>query len=123
MSEPSASLLIWVDAQLPPKLTGWIDEPGSVRAVHVYELGLLNAEDREIYEKARLAGAVVLTKDEDFVRIQDRRGAPPQLVWLTCGNLGNRQLERLLLARWPQALALLRSGEPLVEIKEGRSES
>jgi predicted nuclease of predicted toxin-antitoxin system len=45
-----------------------------------------------------------LTKDEDFVQLQERRGAPPQLVWLTCGNLSNPQLKQLLLSRWERAI-------------------
>ena len=121
MAEQPASLLVWVDAQLPPELTCWITEPQSVRAVHVLDLGLLPASDAEIYEKACSDGAIVLTKDEDFVRLQERRGAPPQLVWLTCGNLSNRALKGLLLSQWKQATALLRAGEPLVEINAGRS--
>jgi predicted nuclease of predicted toxin-antitoxin system len=85
MPESAAPLLIWVGAQLPPVLSRWIEEPPNVRAVHVSEIGLLTAEDPEIFEKARSAGAVVLTKDEDFVQLQERRSAPPQPVWLTCG--------------------------------------
>lgn len=121
MAEQPTSLLVWVDAQLPPDLTRWIAEPESVRAVHVLDLGLLTASDAEIYEKARTVGAIVITKDEDFVRLQERRGDPPQIVWLTCGNLSNRALKGLLLSRWKQATALLRAGEALVEINAGRS--
>lgn len=117
MPQAPATLLIWVDAQLPPVLSQWIEDPGNIRAVHISEIGLLRAEDPEIFEKARSAGAVVLTKDEDFVQLQERRGAPPQLVWLTCGNLSNPQLKQLLLPRWERAVRLLRAGEPLVEIK------
>ena len=117
MPQAPATLLIWVDAQLPPVLSQWIEAPGKIRAVHISEVGLLRAEDPEIFEKARAAGAVVLTKDEDFVQLQERLGAPPQLVWLTCGNLSNRQLKHRLLSRWQRAIELLRVGEPLVEIK------
>ncbi|MBI1818281.1 MAG: DUF5615 family PIN-like protein [Deltaproteobacteria bacterium] len=121
MPEPPTALLIWVNAQMPPVLCRWIEEPQSIRAVHVSEIDLLTAENPEIYEKARFAGAVVLTKDEDFVQLQERRGAPPQLVWVTCGNLSNRQLKQLLLSRWKRTIELLRAGEPLVEINEGRA--
>ena len=102
-------------------MSQWIEDAQNIRAVHVSEIGLLTAEDPVIFEKARAAGAVVLTKDEDFVQLQERRGAPPQLVWLTCGNLSNRQLKQLLLSRWKRTIELLRAGEPLVEINEGRS--
>src|SRR5574337_1877299 len=105
---PATRLRIWVDAQLPPVVTRWIGDPAHVEAVHVSEIGLLTAEDPEIFESARSAGAIVMTKDEDFVQIQERRGVPPQLVWLTCGNISNSQLKLLLLSRWAQTVELLR---------------
>ncbi len=118
---PPSRLLIWVDAQLPPVLSQWINDPETIQATHVSEIGLLTAEDPMIFEKARAAGAIVMTKDEDFVQLQEQHGAPPQLVWLTCGNISNRQLKVLLLSRWERAVELLHAGEPLVEINEGRS--
>lgn len=121
MARPLATLLIWVDAQLPPILCRWIEDPENIQAVHVSEIGLLTAEDPEIFERARSAGAIVMTKDEDFVQLQERRGVPPQLVWLTCGNVSNPELKLLLLSRWERAIELLRAGEPLVEISGGRS--
>lgn len=121
MPDAPAPLLIWIDAQLPPVLSQWIEDAQTIRAVHVSQIGLLTADDPEIFEKARSAGAIVLTKDEDFVQLQERRGAPPQLVWLTCGNLRKRQLKELVLSRWKRTIELLRAGEPLIEINEGRS--
>lgn len=120
MVQPSVPLLIWVDAQLPPVLSRWI-EGSDVQSIHVSEIGLLAAEDPEIFEKARSSGAIVMTKDEDFVHLQEQRGAPPQLVWLTCGNISNSELRTLVLSRWEQVVRLLRAGEPLIEINGGRS--
>lgn len=45
-----------------------------------------------------------------------RLGTPPQVLWVTCGNLTNRRLEAVFLALFPQALALLGAGEAVVEI-------
>jgi uncharacterized protein with PIN domain len=67
------SSTIWVDAQLPPALARWLRDLGESRSAHVAELGLLSAPDPEIFEKARQAAAVVVTKDSDFVQIQERR--------------------------------------------------
>jgi predicted nuclease of predicted toxin-antitoxin system len=39
--------------------------------------------DEEIYVAAQRADLVVMTKDVDFVRLQEGRGPPPRLVWLT----------------------------------------
>ncbi len=60
MAQSVAPLLVWVDAQLPPALARWIFEPAKVEALHISDVDLLTAEDRVIYEKARLAGAVLL---------------------------------------------------------------
>jgi predicted nuclease of predicted toxin-antitoxin system len=79
-------------------------------------LGLRDATDSEIFQAAREQGAIVLTKDVDFVVLQAQRGVPPQVIWLTCGNTSNARIREVLVARLPKVLALLESGEPLVEI-------
>lgn len=60
----------------------------------------------------------MLTKDSDFVHLLERFGPPPQVIWLTCGNTSNAHLRQLLVRALPQALALLKSGERLVEISD-----
>jgi predicted nuclease of predicted toxin-antitoxin system len=62
------------------------------------------------------AAAVVVTKDEDFVRLLEQHGPPPQIVWVTCGNVRNAVLRAVLLPIWPRVAASLAAGEPLVEI-------
>ena len=57
-----------------------------------------------------------MTKDRDFVDLIERLGPPPQVIWITCGNTSNAVLQRILSVALPKALALLESGEPLVEI-------
>ncbi len=39
------------------------------------------------------------------------------IIWLTCGNTSNSRLKEILNARFLEALAILRSGEVLVEIR------
>jgi len=57
-----------------------------------------------------------MTKDSDFAELVNRYGAPPQVIWLTCGNTSNARLKQILTKTLPQAIALLDAGEPLVEI-------
>jgi predicted nuclease of predicted toxin-antitoxin system len=111
---------VWVDAQLPPALARWLRDLGESGAVHVEDLDLLRAEDPEIFEKARQVEAVVITKDNDFVQILERRGPPPQVVWVTCGNRSNPALKDLIVRSWPRAKELLAAGEALVEINQIR---
>ncbi len=87
-----------------------------VDAVAVRDLGLRDAADPVIFERARAAGVIVLSKDSDFVDLVTRHGPPPQMVWLTCGNTTNAYLRTLLSLTWPRVVALMEAGEPLVEI-------
>jgi predicted nuclease of predicted toxin-antitoxin system len=80
---------VWIDAQISPAIAAWMCSELGVDARAVVELGLRDATDRAIFFKARDEGAVVLTKDSDFVRLVNLHGAPPQIVWLTIGNSSN----------------------------------
>ncbi len=51
-----------------------------MEAKPVRELGLRDAKDREIFLGAREAGAVVLTKDSNFVLLLEQLGPPPQIL-------------------------------------------
>ena len=109
-------MLLWVDVQLSPALASWLRHAFGVQAFALRELGLRDAEDAEIFAAARGVGAVVVTKDGDFVELLARHGPPPQVLWLTCGNTSNAALRVVLAEVWPRAAAMLVAGEPLVEI-------
>ncbi|MEB3278666.1 MAG: DUF5615 family PIN-like protein [Lyngbya sp.] len=106
----------WIDAQLPPALANWLNETFPVEATTLRDLGLRDAKDLDIFEAARVANAVIVTKDSDFVDLVCRLGTPPQILWLTCGNVTNQNLKRLLTATFPDALEKLQQGEAVVEI-------
>ena len=111
---------IWVDAQLPPTLAIWLTETFQVEAFSLRDLGLRDARDIEIFEAARVEGEglVIMTKDSDFVDLVCRLGMPPQILWLTCGNVTNRSLRRLLMSTFLVALVELTIGSQVVEISE-----
>ena len=106
----------WIDAQLPPQLAQWLMITFSVEATSLRDLGLRDAQDREIFEMAKIEGTVIITKDSDFIELVTRFGTPPQILWITCGNVTNRNLKKLLINTFPQALELLQGGEKIVEI-------
>jgi predicted nuclease of predicted toxin-antitoxin system len=85
-------------------------------ALPVRELGLRGAEDDQIFFAVRQAADVVITKDVDFVNLLERHGSPPKIIWLTCGNTSDAALREILTAKFREALALMESGESLVEI-------
>ncbi len=79
------------------------------------EIGLRDADDQTIFERARIANVILLSKDVDFVNMVSRLGAPPKLIWLTCGNVSNEALRALFLTRLHMALTVLESDD-IVEI-------
>jgi predicted nuclease of predicted toxin-antitoxin system len=109
-------MIIWVDAHLSPAIAAWITTTFGITAFALRDVGLRDAEDPEIFEAAKTQEVIVLTKDSDFVDLANRFGAPPQIIWLTCGNTSNARLKEILNATLLEALELLRSGEILIEI-------
>ena len=110
---------IWIDAQLSPAIAAWINrnfkdiEAESVRAV-----GLRDALDREIFEKAREQKVIMMSKDNDFVKLIDQFGTPPKLIWITCGNTSNAKMRDILSKTLLKAIELFEKGENIVEISD-----
>ena len=113
-------MTVWLGAQLSPRLSRWIAETFGVECVHVRDLGLRHAEDREVFHKAREAGpgTVVMTKDQDFVDLVERLAVPPRVIWVKCNNMSNARFKSILLGTLPDAIVLLENGEPIVEINQ-----
>jgi predicted nuclease of predicted toxin-antitoxin system len=109
-------MIIWVDAQLSPRTARWISANFPVTAQAVRDLGLRDASDEDIFAAARAVGAIVLTKDSDFIRLLEQQGSPPKVLWLTCGNTSDAALQQILERHLSTALNLLNAGENLVEI-------
>jgi predicted nuclease of predicted toxin-antitoxin system len=113
-------VILWIDAQLSPALARWISDTFGVAAHAVRDLGLREAKDLVIFHAARDAGAVIMSKDSDFVLLLERFGPPPQILWVTCGNTSNARLRDVLLKTFPEVRTRLEQGEPLVEISDAR---
>jgi predicted nuclease of predicted toxin-antitoxin system len=109
-------MTLWVDAQLSPRIARWICTNFPIVAQPLRDIGLRDAEDAEIFDAARAANVVVLTKDCDFVQLLEQRGSPPKIIWLTCGNTSDAALQLILSQHLTAALELLDAGESLVEI-------
>lgn len=107
---------IWIDAQLPPNLANWTSSNFDTTAVSLKQLSLRDAKDTEIFEAAKFANAIIMTKDSDFIDLVCRLGTPPQIIWITCGNVTNRNLRQLLSATLSPALEQIKQGEAIIEI-------
>ena len=73
-------------------------------AEHVTDCGLATAPDDVIRSYAASTGAVIITKDEDFV------------VWLRIGNTRRAELLRRMDVDFSSIVIALERGETLVEI-------
>lgn len=113
-------MIIWVDAQLSPAVASWITATFGIMTHAVRDIGFRDSKDPEIFRAAREAGAIVMTKDSDFIALLDRFGPPPQVLWVTCGNTSTARLKQVLRKTLPPAIQLLRQGERLVEISDTR---
>ena len=82
-------------------------------------MGLLTAGDERIWEHAISTGAVLITKDEDFVtmRALSKHGGPP-IVWVRIGNTTKRALLERFVAVFPQLIDALTRGETVIQISE-----
>ncbi len=106
---------IWIDAHLSPSISHWITGEFGFESVPLRDLGLCDAEDLTIFNSAREADAVILTKDKDFALLLQHLGPPPRIIWLTCGNTSNVALKALLSVTL-EAVRLLDEGESIVEL-------
>ena len=88
-------------------------------AEHVVDAGLATANDRRIWDRAVAIGAVLITKDEDFVtmRALSRHGGPT-IIWVRVGNTTTRALIVGFGSVLPGILEAIERGETVVQIPE-----
>src|SRR5258707_8437029 len=97
----------WINANFP-----------ELKAIALRSIGLQDNNDYDIFRKARKAGAIIMSKDYDFVKLIEIYGAPPKLIWITCGNTSNARLCEILNTSLQQAIDLLTQQENIVEISD-----
>jgi predicted nuclease of predicted toxin-antitoxin system len=68
--------------------------PGSQ---HIRQHGLGGASDRKIWSYALENKYMLVTKDEDFMRLSISLGHPPKVVCMVIGNASNEKTAALLL--------------------------
>lgn len=105
-----------IDEQLPPALADWIAARGHT-AEHVRDIGLRSADDGDVWDHCFSSGSIILTKDEDFAARRARIVSGPQVLWLRLGNATTVVLQAWLESRWSDAIAALKTGAVVVEIR------
>jgi predicted nuclease of predicted toxin-antitoxin system len=83
------------DHHLSHKLVGRLADlfPDSA---HVRHVNLHEANDRAVWEYARVNGFAIVSKDEDFHQHSFLYGAPPKVVWVRLGNYTTVDIEQAL---------------------------
>ncbi|MFP4352922.1 MAG: DUF5615 family PIN-like protein [Puniceicoccaceae bacterium] len=109
--------MIWLDAHLSPRVARWIQEELGHEARHLREVALRDADDDEIFKRARKENVVLISKDKDFADMAARFGPPPAVIWLRCGNTSEERLKQILAAHLEEAIEFIAKGETIVEIR------
>ncbi len=106
-----------VDEQLPALLAEWLCSKNH-DAVHVSALlTKLRIPDGHICERSMAEERVVITKDVDFLNTYLIKQQPYKLVYITTGNLKNRQLLDLFRSQLEQLVQTLETAQ-VVELNQ-----
>ena len=83
------------DHNLSPKLIYRLAElfPNSN---HVYQLGLDQVEDRQVWQYAKANGFTIVTKDSDYNELLILLDFPPKIIWIRRGNCSTNEIENIL---------------------------
>jgi predicted nuclease of predicted toxin-antitoxin system len=65
-------------------------------ASQVKQLGLQNANDREIWDFAKKNNYAIVTFDSDFGALSTLYGHPPKVIWLRTGNINTIDLIKFI---------------------------
>jgi predicted nuclease of predicted toxin-antitoxin system len=87
------------DQNLSPRLVTLLADlfPDSA---HVYQLGLDQVLDLEVWNYAKDHNFIVVSKGADFGEISMLQGHPPKLIWLRLGNCTTVQIHQLLRSNY-----------------------
>ncbi len=87
--------LLLFDQNISPRLVDRLADiyPDSV---HVFNLGLGDAMDIEIWQYAHDNDYMIVTKDADFSEFGIIKGFPPKIIWIRRGNCSTQEIETIL---------------------------
>ncbi len=106
-----------VDAQLPPALARFLASLGE-EAIHVLDVGLLDASDSAIWDFALKSDWIIITKDDDFQFRASVTAQPPKIIWVRVGNCSKQRLIEIFKVHWSIIKEELIIGTLLIEVME-----
>jgi predicted nuclease of predicted toxin-antitoxin system len=83
---------------------------------HVFEIGLDEATDQQLWSRALAEGRVVVSKDEDFLFLANRVGDLGRFLWVRLGNSQKTALLRAFESCLAEILDAFEAGQQVVEL-------
>ncbi len=105
-----------VDNQLPPVLARCIRTEFGAEARHVADVGLQEGTDAELWAYASKTDAVLISKDDDFVRFI-LTTPTARLIWVRTGNCRSGHLLNVFRRVWPRVLERLDNNDRFIEVR------
>jgi predicted nuclease of predicted toxin-antitoxin system len=102
--------LLLFDQNISPRVIDRLADiyPGSA---HVFNLGLGDAMDIEIWQYAHDHDYMIVTKDADFSEFGIVKGFPPKIIWVRRGNCSTQEIEAILRENYSAISALSEDSE------------
>ncbi len=105
-----------IDAQLPLRLKKWFVKNG-YDALHAIDLPKKEfTPDMEIIAFAEKESRIIVTKDSDFYKLHLIKGIPKKILFITTGNIINKELLNLFELNFEIIKNHFLSGSNVVEI-------
>ncbi|MCT8335894.1 MULTISPECIES: DUF5615 family PIN-like protein [Leptospira] len=101
--------MLLYDANLSPNLVEHLSDifPNSK---HVFSLGI-QSSDELIWEKAYEKKLIIVTKDNDFNKILEKKGFPPKIIQIKRGNCSTSSVVTLLKENCETIIAFTKNPE------------
>ena len=110
-------ITFWLDAHLSPSVAKWLQQTYNVEAASLRFNGLLVADDIDIFKAAKQSNVILISKDRDMMKLIEKFGSPPKLIWLTCGNTSNKALKAVIANNFEAIIdTLIINNLPFIEI-------
>ncbi len=105
-----------VDAQLSYRLKKWLVNQGH-DAVHTDDLLQQHlTPDSEIVNVAENENRIIISKDSGFYKLSLIKGVPQKLLFITTGNIVNKDLIRLFELNFSSIEQYFNSGGKIIEL-------
>ncbi len=105
-----------IDANLPAQLAREFTDAGH-ECTHVEDLLPRYSPDTSIARIANDSGAVIVSRDADFVEFSRNGTLNVPLIWVRLGNLRRAAIASAIRARMPAMVRSLEAGERIIELR------